>query len=253
MKKAFAFTIIGLLAASAAFAALGDVVNSFPAPGSSSCAVARSTNYLYVFSASTGYIYRMNPASGSVYNSYSAVNGTSMRGLAYVATGYLYQAKSNTPPYIYRTNEANGSIYSSFSSPGIQNRGLAPLCTGDGGTGTTALLSPNYSSRVLYHLNITNGSVISTYQLSNSMYDPGYDHRNQLIWGGMNGTAIYGFATTGSLVASFTSPGGSPYGMAYYGEYLYVATLSGWVYQVHCPASSTVAPASLGRVKALFR
>jgi hypothetical protein len=42
--------------------------------------------------------------------------------------------------------------------------------------------------------------------------------------------------------------------MAYHGEYLYIAAdTQDYVYVVHCPNDVGVRPASMGRVKAMFR
>jgi hypothetical protein len=74
----------------------------------------------------------------------------------------------------------------------------------------------------------------------------------------MNTITIYGCTTTGSTVASFSSPAGSPYGMAYHGQYLYVVTLSSsggrQVWKIHCPQINVgVRPSSMGKIKATYR
>jgi hypothetical protein len=258
MRKVLIVFIATLCAAGLAFAKLGDVVASWASPNSTPCAVAASNSYIYVFTTGGGgMIYTMNMTTGSVVRSFTAVNGTSMRGLAYVSGDHLWQGKSSSPAYFYDTNANTGSINRSISSPSNANRSLAPLCTGDGGTGTTALLSSNYSQQRLYVINMTNGSVISTCSIP-QMYDIAYDWRSKLIWGGMNTITIYGCTTTGSTVASFSSPAGSPYGMAYHGQYLYVVTLSSsggrQVWKIHCPQINVgVRPSSMGKIKATYR
>lgn len=99
----------------------------------------------------------------------------------------------------------------------------------------------------------TTGSIARSYTVPALMYDIAYDWRKQLIWGGLNLVTCFGCTTTGSLVASFNKPLGNIYGITYYGEYLWLAGTSGYIYRQHCPGNLTVAPASLGKVKALFR
>ncbi len=258
MRKVLIVLIATLYAVGLAFAKLGDVVASWASPNSTPCAVAASNSYIYVFTTGGGgMIYTMNMTTGSVVRSFTAVNGTSMRGLAYVSGDHLWQGKSSSPAYFYDTNANTGSINRSISSPSSANRSLAPLCTGDGGTGTTALLSSNYSTMVLYVVNMTNGSIISTCSIPR-MYDIAYDWRSKLVWGGMNDPIIYGCTTTGSTVASFAPPASSPYGMAYHGQYLYAVTLSSsggrQVWKIHCPQINVgVNPSSMGKIKAMYR
>jgi hypothetical protein len=72
---------------------------------------------------------------------------------------------------------------------------------------------------------------------------------------------VYGFTTAGSVVASFPSPAGNEAiaGCAFYEGYLWVSayrTQAGndpYIWQVDVRDLTGVSPASLGRVKALFR
>jgi hypothetical protein len=67
---------------------------------------------------------------------------------------------------------------------------------------------------------------------------------------------VFGYTTDGSLVASFQAPASRPRGAAYLGGYLWISTGASsnqYIYKVHCPDDVGVAPASLGRIKALLK
>ena len=253
MRKSLFVVLALLCAASAALAALGDVVGSFPNPGGSCGGLGRSNAYLYTTDYSPGTIYRVHPTTGSVYNSFAAAGGSNTRGLAYQFGGYLWQNKAYSSPYtIYRTNEGTGSRYNSYALPSGVTHGSAPLATGDGGSGTTRIILSDYSARRIYYMTTT-GSIASSHAVNQALYEIAYDWRNELIWGGMNTTTVYGFTTNGSLVASFSKPTGNVYGITYHGQYLWVGGTSGYIYRQHCPILNVgVKPASMGKIKAMF-
>jgi len=254
MKKVLIFVLAGLSLAATVFANLGDVVGTIAIPGGSQAGMGITDNYLYVTNYTQGRIYMLNPTSGSVMGSFAAAGGTNTRGLAGVGTGYLWQNQGYSSPYpTYQTNATTGSVYASFNMPAVYCHGIDPLCTGDGGAGTSYLIVSCYSSYRIYFMT-TAGSIASSMTITPQMYDIAYDWRNELIWGGMNSAVCSAVNTTGSTVASFSAPVGNIYGMAYYGQYLYVGGTSGNIYRIHCPSGFTgVQPASLGRVKALYR
>jgi hypothetical protein len=245
-----------LCAAAAAFAALGDVVASWPSPGSVPCAVARSNDALFVYcnDPQGPHIYRMTPDTGSVYGSFPALEGKNTRGLAYVWGDHLWQGKAYVFPYrIYDTDARTGSIYRSYSHA-VPCYGIAPLAAGDGGAGTTALFTSNSLASTIYQLNLS-GSVQRSFALLRQMFDIAYDWRSKLIWGGQNDPCIYGCTTAGSLAASFPVPAQMPYGYAYHGQYLYVTThMTRRIWKIHCPiVNAGVAPSSMGKIKATYK
>jgi len=252
MKKCLILILVVLVAAGAAFGALGQVIRSFAIPGGASAGLARSNGYLYSVYYTGSRIYRVAPTTGSIYGSYAAAGGTNTRGLAYQWGGYLWQNQAYTSPYrIYRTNEANGSIFGYYTLPGQYNHGSAPLATADGGEGTTRILLSNYNNKTIYYMTTT-GSIARSHSVSQALYDVAYDWRNRFIWGGMNTTTVYGYNTNGSLRASFTKPTGNVYGITYHGQYLWVTGTSGMIYQIHCPGNVSVEPTSMGKIKAMF-
>lgn len=263
MKKLWPLILV--LAAAAAFAALGDVVNSFTIPGLSyHRGLARSSGYLYAENWNSPYnIYRVNADTGSVYNSFAGpAPYYQLEGLAYTGDGHLYGTQmlgSMIPAVVYNMNEATGSIYGSFPTVATASiYGLAPRATGDGGAGTSALFmadsgASGHGENVYTYT--TAGSFLSSFTLpaQTNFLEIAYDWRNQIIWGGMSDHVIYGVNTAGSIVSSFTVSGGAwSYGMTYYGGYLWVGVGSS-IYKIHCPSTNPgVAPSSLGRVKALY-
>ncbi|UCH77413.1 MAG: hypothetical protein JSU81_06645 [Candidatus Coatesbacteria bacterium] len=235
------------------YAALGDVAGSFRIPGGNCGGLARSDGYLYSCDYSPGTVYRCHPTTGSVYGSYTAAGGSYTRGLAYQWGGNLWQNKAYTSPYrIYRTNEANGSVFAYYSLPSNVTHGSAPLATGDGGRGTTYIILSSYSSTSRVYYMTTTGSIARSHTANTYLYEIAYDWRNRLVWGGMNDGYVYGFTTAGSRVASFRKPSGNVYGITYHGQYLWVGGTSGYIYRQHCPANVSVAPTSVGKIKALF-
>ena len=111
----------------------------------------------------------------------------------------------------------------------------------------------DYSARRIYYYRVA-GGLERSHNVSQSMWDIAYDWRNHLIWGGYNSRTVYGFTTNGSLRASFNMPSVVTYvrGMAYQGQYLWVSTSNSMIYQIHCPQNLSVAPASLGKIKAIY-
>jgi hypothetical protein len=69
-----------------------------------------------------------------------------------------------------------------------------------------------------------------------------------------NQPTLYRLTTAGSLVASYSFPAGEPWGLGFDGDYLWVTSKGGTgdVYKADFGGYPAVAPASFGRVKALY-
>jgi len=252
-KKFITAALATTLIATAAYASLGSVVSSFRAPGADVRGLAHSGNRLHVmiFGSPTR-IYRVAPVSGAVYGSWPVPFGNNCRGLAFSEGGHLWVGNYGND-YVYDCVATSGSIRSSWSA-GHDPYGLAPYCTADGGVGTTAIFSSDSDPSSCWRHNMNTGSILASFAIANvSFFDVAWDHRNRLVWMGDLPDVVYGYNTRGSIRASFTAPADYPYGAAYYGEYLWIGcAANGYVYRVHCPATVGIAPASLGKVKALF-
>ena len=259
--------VVGVMvcAAGVAWGALGDVVGSFPAPANYPLAAARPNNdaYLWLYcNTSPYYIYQVHALTGVIAASYPSPYTSATRGLAYSYGGlpsgsYLWIGKYTSPYEYSMTNYANGSIYASFA-PGHSLYGLAPQATADGGYNPlsiiTAYTSPNYVW--LHHP--TTGSIMSSFPKSQLAYDIGWDWRNNVVWGGYGSPGImYAWNTSGSLMTSFAAPAPYPYAVVYHAQYLWVGctTPGHHIYRIHCPLipNLNIAPASVGRVKAMFK
>jgi hypothetical protein len=254
--KRLAFTLIMLATGTTAFARLGDVAKSFPAPGKQVRGMARSPIRLFVLIyGSSTFVYRLSPETGSSYGSWTTSFSNKCTGLAYVYDRHLWIGCEGDNR-VYDCIALTGSVYRYWSTD-HEPYGVAPYCDGDGGVGTTAIFTSDSGPSYCWRHNMTSGSIISSFPLAiSSSYDIAWDHRNKLIWQGSLPNVVCGYNTAGSLVASFTVPGQQPRGLAYCGEYLWVGCDGNdRIYKVHCPGdiTSEVSPASFGDVKALFR
>jgi hypothetical protein len=255
MSKRFLGIAAVVLIAVVAHAYLGQVVSSFRSPaGSNTRGLGRGGPYLYVMNGNTrATVYRTRPVTGSIIDWFMVPWAGENSGLAFSAPSYLWVGRVDNDR-VYRVQENTGSVYFSWNA-GHDPYGLAPWCTGDGGTGTSYLFSTDDAPSRLYTHQLSNGSIVNSNSLLyNTRCDCAYDWRNNLVWIGQGGS-IYAVAPSGAPVASFSSPAGSPRGLTYTNSYLWIACNSnGFIYRVHCPKNFTaVTPASLGKVRAIFR
>lgn len=248
--KAIPFLALAL-AAGTAFAALGDVVSSFRSPSSELRGLARSDTVLFALCyTSPNVVYRFHPVTGSIYGWWNTPRSTKNRGLAFSEGGRVWVGCFEND-YVYDCAAATGSIRASWSA-GHDPYGVAPHCTGDAGRGTTALFVADSQPGYIWRHNLSTGSILSSFRRG-ARWDVAYDHRNRFIWSPWSSKVIYACNTSGSLVSSFVGPADEPTGLAYYGQYLFVGCTNGYVYRVHCPGPVSTTPASLGKVKALYR
>ncbi len=258
MKRLALFiTLLTAVAAAPGWAYLGEVVGSWSPPDYYPYALACNRNNLWVFCHRSPYlIYRMNPTTGSVRSSYGSPFGTETRGLSFTAGGYLWIGDRRTN-YVYRCRAADGSIYGSWDAGHDMSGGLTVQCRGDGGYRPYGVFTSEYSARRLYRHNLTTGSINFRFRPHSEPWDLGWDWRNGLVWVGSISEVMYGYTQNGSQIASFRRYIW-PTGVCYSGEYLWIATRRGSgpqhrIWKIHCPGTLSIPPASLGRVKALFR
>lgn len=255
MKKRLSIALaVALLTAAAADAYLGQIQASFRSPaGANTRGLARAAGYLYVVDGTDpGIVYRMNPDTGKVYDWYIVQWNGNNSGLAFSTPSYLWVGCISTD-VVYRTRAFTGSIYSSWEA-GHDPFGVAPRSTGDGGKGTTHIFTTDNQPDFMFTHRL-NGNVVNSFPLRTySRFDSAFDWRNNLVWRG-SGDYIYAHTPTGSIAASFESPAESPRGLAYNNRRLWIGSAANsYIYLVHCPKNFfAVEPASVGRVKALFR
>jgi|GEM_PF-605134 len=263
MKKVV-LVAMSVLVASAAFAALGDIVGSWPSPAQYPLAAARPNNDAYFWlycNTSPYYIWWVNALTGSITASYPSPFTSSTRGLAYSYGGapggsYLWIGNYSTQ-VVAMTNYANGSIYASWTA-GHSMYGLAPEATADGGYNPLSIITAYTSPNYVWRHNPMTGSILSSFAKSQLAYDIGWDWRNQVVWGGYGSPGImYAWNTAGSLMTSFSMPNPYPYAVVYHASYLWVGvtTPAHYIYRIHCPQipGLNVRPASVGKIKALFQ
>lgn len=282
MKTKLTWVFGLIVTANCAWGDFRQVVASFPPPARYPLALARGADdaHMWVFCNDPPYnIYRINAETGSVYESVASPWGTDTRGLAYAAGGYLYVGDFYAD-HIYLVHYSNiRSVISSFPAGHYNVAGLALKAMGDGGVGGNSLWSttvpPLWSDNRIggargkparqhdawlcgvYLHNRTTGSIISSFPPDLGVVDVAWDWRNDILWGG--GAALAGYKPTGSYVGSFWFYRGHSKchlrGMCYFNQYLWAGAT--WpeplILKIHCPLGIGVEPASLGKVKALFR
>lgn len=258
MKKIIYVTLAVSFLVSNVFAALGDIESSWPLPVMFPRGVAKSNYYTYYIAyQSPNVIVRLDPY-GSFVSSWPCPKSSGNRGLAYSWGGYLWIG-NYADNRVYCCYENTGYCFFSWNA-GHDPFALAPYCTGDGGEGTSLIISyDTYPNGLCYHIPGTGSVLYSTPLADVYSFDMAYDWRNHLIWKYNSGLShIYGMNyLNGSVVASFPRPyAGTAYGLAYSRNYLYIASSNSWMYKVHCPTlgadSTNVAPASMGSIKAMY-
>jgi hypothetical protein len=231
-KKMKAFVTLTLCAA-AAFAGTASIVSSFQSPcGSKVRGLDYHDGYLYLVEYANS-IY-CTTTTGSVV---SQIPGGLM-GID--RTDYGFWSCSQTFIYLLTTS---GSYVRTYEAPStawdVTEGGNYLWC----GTGALA-----------YRLRSDNGSRLGSFRLPSSA-NRGLDwDAKENCLGSIDAYKIYQLTTTGIVVESFNVPGGrSPYGITRQGQYIwYSSPTTGYIYKA-LPCYTAVAPASLGRVKALYR
>jgi len=264
MKRS-AVTILCLLAAAAAWADVGSIISSFPLTGVATPraqGIFRDWDYLYavVYTADDDYFYVYTPA-GSLVRSVrlEGSNAPCDADHSLLGSGYL------------DVFDAGSKMLLTYSKEGELIR-AKPLPSD-----TTAFAHHPDGTR--YYL--ARGEHVFRYTLDdvlvNQFYvggvldglasSPAYNGEGgAFVIAGRSGTGGYSYVYrgTGTLVDSFVVPGAGTYGStiargyprSYHRSYWCVQTVGSerWAYQVDINGTApAVAPASLGRVKALYR
>ncbi len=256
---------VAVFCAAAALGVSSRVVNSFPAPSAHPCGLAFGNGILFVSDYETKTVYRLDPETGSALSSYvpSPLPDGNVYGLAFNGTHLWANAARRDSACLYKMRPATGSVVASYVISGLgAAEGMAfyesyayvannsptdfylykfrpPTGTIDkswpGGKwpgGLTVITLPENEEQVLLNSGTVDGWVY-VYDLEGRRYGgywfkiavncPEYQYRGDLA--GKDGTHIF-FASD-------------------YFDHIYELKIKG--------LGGAVAPASLGRVKALLR
>ena len=232
-----------VLVAAAAFAA-GSIISSFRSPSEYVSGMAYHSPYLYHGSQRTVNI-NVTTTTGSLVRRIRAL--TAIWDVDFTGT-YFWVSTWTSPYWVYRLT-STGSVMGSFRGPA---RGYG--ITYDG---RYLWYSSPDAGNMVWQLT-TAGSVVSSFKGPGS-YNGGldWDSRGYLWlcdWPGSGG-GVFRMTTVGSVVESYRPipAGRRPSGCAWDGNYVWYCTYnSRYVYQLDTVITSIV-PASLGKVKALFR
>lgn len=243
MRRVLLAAVATLYIVSAAFGA-GSIISSFQSPFYPGYAKGMDHRgaYLYHVSNYANYIYETT-TTGSIVRSIRAPSMT----MGVYFTGSYFWTCSFSPAMVYYLTTA-GSVVRSFSGPAA-GYGL----TFDG----TYLWYSSATADRIYRLTTT-GSVVTSFSHPGS-FAGGLDWANGYIWAAdwpSSGGGVYRVTTTGSVVESYVPVpnGGRPSGCAWDGNYLWYVDYNTPRY-VYCidTVTTSIAPASVGKIKAVYR
>lgn len=272
-KEIIKGVLVALITAGPAFAKMGDLVASFPAPGANQhYGLAASTDYLYTHyasSVSSWPIFIIDRRTGSFVGSYRSPfygvtpgNYNCFRGLSYEGGGYIW-ATNYAYDIVIKFRASDGSFISSWGT-GFGTKRTYGICARNRKYYPSNLegfnISEYYAPYRIWNFS-TSGSLVSSFQAC-AAADLAWDYWAHLVWAAdVTDGYVYGYDwRTHRLLASWSWRArptiDNAFGVAYYGNYLFVLTTSGtpdeYIWVFHCPWMD-VEPASLGRVKALYR
>jgi hypothetical protein len=228
---------ITLACAATAFGGFGDMVSSFPHPGGVGLyGLAWDGSYLW-FAGQPASVFLRTNTTGSIVGSFDiGATYTYIRGLTFDGAYLWYSWGDIVMGYHYNRTTTTGSFVGCFGGPDYP--GVA------------------YDSTYLWcgpAKFTTGGSFVASFRRPFKMEtDQGwYGHK---LWLGGPGNHMYNVTTRGSVAASFPVPGGgAAEGTAFDGEYLWVINRDNkWVYRIDIDVVA-VDPASMGKVKAIYR
>lgn len=239
------------ISAAPALGGVGDVLASFPSPAQRPTTMTWADGNLYVFCDAPPYnIWKVKPSNGSVLGSFRFARGAGdTAGIAH--DGKYFWVANGAENVIYSV-KWGGGVVSSFKATWNVGEGLA--CSDFHIWGTEEGGEWNFK---LYQMR-RDGRVLRSYSLYYQMFDPVWD--GQYIWvpDYDNIVKLYRIAcmdiVEGSVVTTFRTPADEARGMAFDGTYLWLSTMAdnGRIWKID-RGHVAVQPASLGRVKALYR
>ena len=242
---------VSLVSFASAGADLGDVLASFPSPAPKPTSLTWADGNLYCFCKTPPYnIWKIKPSNGNVLGSFRFARAAG--DTEGIANDGRYFWVGNAAENVIYCLQWGGSVVSSFRTSWNVGRGLA--CSDYHVWGTEAGGEWNFK---IYQMRRT-GEIVRSYAVYYQMFDPVWDGR--YIWVPDYDQVVKWYRiiridpTDGRIVTTFQSPADEARGMAYDGMYLWLSTMAdnGRIWKIDTGGVG-VAPASLGRVKALYR
>jgi DNA-binding beta-propeller fold protein YncE len=264
--RAFYFTTILAAASFAGMAGASyvQVVSSFDATysGAGPTWYAYSVEYdgSYLWTSVLYHLIKRTYPAGSLVGTFG-MDPYQPYGLAYDGT-YIYSTNAATTRFVYQVDPGSGSTVASFPYPSGASRGAGLAFDG------TYLYFSCYDASRIWRLT-TAGSVVAT--LPTAITKPwglAYDDRTPggpFLWladhpfGSGPQSKIYQLTTAGSIIDSADWPvtGVGACGLAFDGAYLWgvnnVYPQANYCYRMLFVSDVGVNPASVGRIKALYR
>ena len=249
MKRVLFVTAALLVAIAVHAYAFGSLVSSFHAPGDFPNGVGCRAARLYISTNTPDMCWRTT-TTGTILKSHTSPSMFTKGITSGLIDGTaFYWVVGDRPKMVYQVGYNDGSVYSSFSVPGTFPFGVA-------------FRSPSYIyytdtvGKRLYLMHPTNGSIYDSYAVSFSPNDVAYDASGHLWFADFTSAGIVWKSTlTGSVVDSFSvSSYGYAAGCGFDGTYVWVG-INAPLHSIlqFTTIGSGVTPASLGRLKALYR
>jgi hypothetical protein len=241
--------MLTVLVAASAWGEWGQVVSSFPAPGSQAGGLAFDGTYLWFadYTNTSSTIYKLTTSGG--YEGQWVKSWPYVMGLAWDGT-YLW-ADSLSTRYVYRVNTSGMSVVSSFYGPSAHMMGMGCdadyLYINDWQDRRVAKVTYAGSMRQLIPVLAPSPSGVAIQ--GEYLW---YNTRD--YWTPPNALCIKAHKSNGSAIASFQCPDSQAMDLAIQGNYLWVSGFTNkTIYKVDITPPAAVTPTSLGKVKTLFR
>lgn len=260
MRTVAIVTIVLAITAGAAFADFGDVIRSWGVPRRDNClGIAWDGEYIWCNVSHTNspdMMYRCLPSSGSVVSSFETVFGNYIRGLGMCYR--LWDGRPSLEVAVRDTISDESFLYRHYFNGSVVNRMRVRL-SGDArfesvffDNNNEWVCDPEDTGSKIYKID-GQGSPISSFTLNKPGSTYGITKQGDFFWFTVGGpySGAYKARPNGSVVASFETYG-SPFDCTYENKRLWVSVAS-TVYCFDVSNAPAVVPASVGRIKALFR
>ena len=209
--RSFFYSLIITLIPVVSFAYPGEVLESFPAPGSFCTGMTFDGTHLWVADYKTDKLYEVELENGEVIREISSP-GFWPKGLAWDGK-YLWNADSKQQ-LIFQVDPKDGTILKTLYSPSDNPDGL----TWDGET----LWLSDYKKKEIMKLDLSDGTAIEKYTAP-AKYPQGLTYDGAYLWcADRRSDEIYMIdPSNGEVINILNSPAQYPRGLAYDGKYLW--------------------------------